>query len=74
MDELKLALNTKFMKGIVTRIIAKAIYKKTGYRVDIWLNEIKVETRGDKVRLHMDVDADVNTEDLINIIKSKDLI
>ena len=28
MDELKLVLNTKFMRSIITKILAKAIYKK----------------------------------------------
>lgn len=74
MDELKLVLNTRFMKNIVTKIIAKAIYKKTGYKIDIQLNEIKVETKDGKVHLHTDVDAEINTDDLMQIVKSKDLI
>lgn len=74
MDELKLSLNTKFMKGIVTKIISKAIYKKTGYDVNIQLNEIKLETIDGKVCLHADVDAEVKNEDFMNIIKSNGLI
>ena len=35
MDELKMSLSTKFMKGIVTKIISKAILKKTGYNINI---------------------------------------
>lgn len=74
MDELKLSLSTKFMRGIVTKIISKAIYKKTGYNIDIELNEIKLETIDGKVRVHANVDAEVKNEDLMNIIKSNDLI
>lgn len=74
MDELKLILGTKFMRSIVTKIIAKAILKKTGYHVDIDLNEIAAEVVDGKVHLHMNVDAAINTEDLVNIIKSNDLI
>lgn len=74
MDELKMSLSTKFMKGIVTKIISKAILKKTGYNIDIQLNEIKLETIDGKVCLHADVDAKINNEDFINIIKSKGLI
>lgn len=74
MDELKLILNTKFMRGMVTKIIAKAILKKTGYRVDIDLHEIKAEVVDGKVYLHMNVDAEINTDDLVNIIKSNGLI
>lgn len=74
MDELKMSLSTKFMKGIVTKIISKAILKKTGYNISIQLNEIKLETVDGKVCLHADVDAEINNEDFINIIKNKDLI
>ena len=74
MDELKLILGTKFMRGIVTKIIAKAILKKTGYHVDIDLHEISVEVVDGKVYLHTNMDAAINKEDLVNIIKSNDLI
>lgn len=74
MDELKMSLSTKFMRGIVTKIISKAILKKTGYNIDIQLNEIKLETIDGKVCLHADVDAKIDNEDFINIIKSKGLI
>lgn len=74
MDELKLTLNTRFMRNIVTKILTKAIYKKTGYRVDIQLNEVKAETHDGKISLHMDIDAQMNSEDLVNILKSADLV
>ena len=74
MDELKLNLNTKFTRGIVTKIIAKAILKKTGYHVDIDLNKISAEVVDGKVHLHLDADVEMTTNDLITIIKSNDLI
>lgn len=74
MDELKLILGTKFMRGIVTKIIAKAILKKTGYHVDIDLRELSAEVVDGRVYLHTNVDAVINKEDLVNIIKSNDLI
>lgn len=74
MDELKLMLNTRFMRSIVTKILAKAIYKKTGYHVDIQLNEIKAETHGGKMKLHVDIDAEMNSEDLVSILKTGDII
>lgn len=74
MDELKMSLSTKFMRSIVTKIISKAIFKKTGYNINIQLNEIKLETIDGKVCLHADVDAEINNEDFISIIKNKDLI
>ncbi len=74
MDELKLILTSGFTKRIVTKIIAKAIKKKTGYDIDIELNEITMEMVGQKVRLHVDVKAEMHGDDLLDLVKSKDLI
>jgi hypothetical protein len=57
MDMLMLKLSTKFMKGIVAKIISKKVYKKLGYKIDIQLNDIQVDTINGDVRLHVDVDT-----------------
>lgn len=74
MDVLKLVLSTKFMKGIVTKIITKAILKKTGYNIDIQLNKVEVENADGKIYLHMDVDAAVETEEFVKMLQDSDLI
>lgn len=74
MDELKLILGTKLMRGIVTKIITKAIYKKTKCLVDIELHEITAKVVDGKVQFHANVGAEMTVDDLIKIIKSNDLI
>ena len=74
MDELKLLLSTRFMRGLITKILAKAILKKTGYEVDIQINKLVAEVHDGKMSVHMDVDAEIKTEDLVDILKSNDLI
>ena len=73
MDELKLKLSTKWMRGIITKLISKAIFKKTGYKIDIQLNKIEVEAIDGKVYLHADLDAETDNEEFIKIIKSIEL-
>lgn len=70
MDELKLRLSTKFMRGIVTKLISKLIFKKSGYRVDIQLNKIEIETIDGKVHLHVDVDGEMDNAEFMKLIKS----
>lgn len=70
MDALKLNLSTKWMKGIVTKLISKLIYKKCGYHVDIQLNEIGIEVISGKAYIHLDVDAEVDNAELMKIVKS----
>lgn len=70
MDELKLKLSTNFMKGIVSNIITKTLYKKFGYDIDVQINDIKVETVNGKIKLHVDVDGEVTNKEFVKIIKS----
>ena len=70
MDELKLKLSTKFMRGIVAKLVSKALYKKFGCEIDIQINEIEISTHDGKVYLHANVDGEVTNEDFKTIIKS----
>lgn len=74
MDVFKLMLSTRFMRNVVTKIITKAILKKTGYNVDIQLHKMEVENVGGKIHLHMDVDAEVGTEEFVKMLEEADLI
>ena len=69
MDELKLNLTSKFMKGIVTKILAKMIKNQLGYDIDIELNDIHVVAKDGKVHLHADVDAEITNEQFGDLIK-----
>ena len=69
MDELRLNLTSKFMKGIVTKIIASVIRKQLGYDVNIELNEILVTAKDGKVHLHADIDGEMTNEQFNNLIK-----
>ena len=70
MDELKLNLSSKFMRGIVTKIISKAVYKKTGYKVEIDLNNINVEVVNGKAYIHVNADAAIDNDELMKIVKN----
>ena len=60
MDMLMLKLSTKFMKGIVAKIISKKVYKKLGYKIDIQLNDVQVDTINGDVKLHINADVKMN--------------
>ena len=70
MDEMNIKLSTKIMRGMVAKLMSKAISKKTGCDVSVQLEEVEVKTYDGKVYLHMDVKAESNNEDFMKIIKS----
>lgn len=70
MDEMKMKLSTKFMRGIVSKLIAKIIYKKTGYKVDIQLNDLDVSVIDGDAKLVANVEAKMSNEEFMKIMKS----
>lgn len=68
MDEMKIV--SKFTRGIASKILKTVIHKKTGYEVDIQLNEITTTISDGKTHLHVDVDAEINKDELMKILKS----
>lgn len=72
MDEMKLKLSTKFMRNIVSKLVAKFIYKKTGCKVDIQLNDLDVLVLNGDTTVKLNVEAKMKSEDFNKIMKSID--
>lgn len=70
MDELKMKLSTKFMRGIVSKLIAKAISKKLGYKVDIQLNDLDISVIDGDANINANVEVKINNEEFMKIMKS----
>lgn len=73
MDEMKIKLSTKLMRGIASKIASKVIASKLGVKADIQLNGISIEKIDDKIHLHLDVDADIDEKDLLKITRLANL-
>lgn len=69
MDMFMLKLSTKFMKGIVAKIISRNIYKKLGYRIDIQLNDVQVDMIDGDVKIHINADTKMNKTEFDRLIK-----
>ncbi len=72
MDLLKIKLSTKFMKGLVAKIISKKIYKQLGYKVDIQLNDVQIDVIDGDVQIHLDVDGKMNKTEFSRIMERID--
>ena len=63
MDEMKLKLSTNFMKSIVSKLIAKSIYKKYGCKVNIQLDELDINIIGGETTINANVEAKINSDE-----------
>lgn len=57
-------IQSKFMTGLVSRIVKKVLRTKLGCEVDIQLNEFRTTVIDDKTHVHLDLDADLTKEEL----------
>ena len=69
MDMFILKLSTKFMKRTVSKILSKIIYKKLGYKINIQLNDIKIDNVDDDVKIHINVDGEMNKTEFNRLIE-----
>lgn len=61
---------SKFTRGIISKALKVMVRKKSGYNVDIQVNEITTTINDGKTHLHVDVDAELERDELIKILKS----
>lgn len=67
MDELK--IKSGFMRGIVSKLIAKTLYKKLGYKIDIQVNDIDVTVTDGKAHVHLNVDGEIDNREFMKFTK-----
>lgn len=65
MDEIKLSLKTKFMKGMVSKIISKMIFKQTGVNVHVSLNELDITNDGENAYVNLSLVAKVDEKEIV---------
>lgn len=70
MDEMKIKLSTRFMRNVVAKLIAMMIYKKTGYKVDIHLNELDVNVIDGETHISTNVEAKLSSSEFMKIMKN----
>lgn len=70
LDELKVKLSTRFMRNIVSKLIAKAIYKKTGYKVNVQLKELDISVNDGETKINTNVEVNIDSNEFMKIIKS----
>lgn len=69
MDEMKLKLSTRLMRGIVAKLIARAIRKKYGCKVTIQLNELDISVIDGDAKILVNAEATMDNKEFTDIMK-----
>lgn len=68
MDEMR--ISTKFMQNLISKIIRKVLNKKLGMNPEISFGSpIELKIDGDTAQIHVDITANVPTEEILKLIK-----
>ena len=70
MDEMKVKLSTKFMRGIVAKLMAKAIQKKFGFKIKIQLNELDISVIDGETKIATNVEVMLDNKEFMKIMKT----
>lgn len=65
-DEMRIC--TSFMRGIVSKVISMTLKKRTGCDVAVQLNNLGTTLKDGKARIHLDIDAELDQEELMKLI------
>jgi len=68
MDEVRIV--SKFTRSVISKLVKMALHKKLGYNIDIQLNEINATVTDGKAHVHFDVNAELDKDELVKILKS----
>ena len=60
MDEMKINVNTSFMQGMLSKLLAKMVSKKIGFKPEIELNELNVELKNGKLNFHLSLNGSID--------------
>lgn len=63
-------IGSKFTRTIISKLIKTLLKKKVGYDVDIQLNDFTATIIDGKAHVHMNVDAELEKDELIKILKN----
>jgi phage gp45-like len=69
MDEMKLRLTTKFMRKIVAKLLTKLIYNKTGYKINIQLNDLDISVIDCETKIAANVELNADSKEFMKFIK-----
>ena len=70
MDEMKLNLTTRFMRGVLAKLVSRKIKKQYGYKTDIYFNEFKMDMLDGQTHLHVNFDLDMDSEEFKKLMKA----
>lgn len=59
-----------FTKGLISKLLRTVLRKKTGCDVNLQLNDFNITISDGKTRVHLDLDAELEKDEIIKLLKN----
>lgn len=69
MDEFKVKLSTRFMRTLVSKLISRAIRKKYGYKINVHLGDLDIESFDGDTSIKANVELTIDSNELKKILE-----
>lgn len=70
LDEIKINLKTKFMKGVASKLISTYLLKQTGVKVEIKLDELDITSFNGDAFIKLNLVAKLDEKEIAKVIKN----
>ena len=70
MDEMRIKLTTNFMKGIASKLIARSIKKKYGYKVNVDIKDLDIWSIDGDTSISTNVEIKMNSSEFNKLMKT----
>lgn len=72
MDEMKMKLTSKFMRGLVSKLLSNFVSTKLGYKIDIHFEELDINVIDGETDISANIKAHVDSPEFIKLVKAID--
>ncbi len=62
-------LESKWIRGIVSKLIKKILRDKSGCNVDVQLNNFRTTVIDEKTHVHLDIELDLSKDEIDKLLK-----
>ena len=66
-------LRTKFMRGVISKLISKSIKSKTGYEIGIKSDDMNASFENGEITVKANLEAKMSKDEFVKILKSQGL-
>lgn len=64
-----LAIKSKLMKRVVSKLLGVLLYRKIGYKFDIQISDLDITSINDNIHIHINADADIKEKEFKKFTK-----